>query len=1546
MAQPFLWIGFLTIAILEAAKVAYAEQFAADGELEGVAFRLYRLNFVKDGAQIAVPANLTLKVVGNAQSGFTPVRGLPFAWRDNAALLGDAVAVNRTDDVWQTTVVLPDTDTVLLATRASGATPEPTATPATPGTYTYEDGDISLTATVGGSLPPEGAEFFVENLGDVTVPAQAADGSALRSLLAYHVGFRTAEGELGADAPLSIHLNVNAQSAYASATCMTNTQGELLWQASEGTADNTTNNFDFSLPVGNSFVLAGPEAVEPTPAIAEPKTFTYEDDTLRLNVTVPDTTALPEGAELTASATIADWAEYADRLAAQGVDEASVKTLLTIAAAFTVAGETVDTSTIPLAYDVLLKGAQHDGALGWVVHGSAAQQADGFEQTADGFVLRFAATGESTLGLAVVGQPAAPFVYEDDAIRVTITAPADNPLPENARLDATATAGTWAEYAYRLQTQGFDETRVQKLTTFVATFTVDGVAVDTSAIPLTYAVLYKGDPLDGLQAWAIQTDSMTQAEILTQTEAGAEAQFTVTGESTLGFAVTLPGRTVYTYEDDAIYVVATLSDPSAIPDGAELEVSPVQVDTAMQPYVDMMEQSATGIATDSTTQAEPTAQLEDTAPASSLTDTTTDAVPATDASGKLVDYEYSAYDIRFVLDGQEYEPAAGTVNVSITYKNKLPSSDTLSDVRVLHLQENDGTVNPVELPAQLQEQDGSDTVTFDTNGFSVYLIANGYTMSSSLTYTIIDTAAETFTNTGYYNTNRVLGVAGNFHLVAFDTANLNAHTNGNILAKIVKASSNFGTNNVTNELSYIQTYTQVNGVSASSTAHVLALGSGNTVGLTDNGNAFTVNSTKLDKPFNIYQDNDTSTLPFVNLATVKSEVQSISASIDNYVDANVTTDFSDQNNRTITLNASSSLGVYNTTASVMNGYNSNPIYLKGFSSSNNGSMIINIDCSGVTSFTMPHLYMYIDGVQAPTNELSVFTQCRVLLNFTNCSGKTITMQTTKASVLAPGATVTLSQNLNGTVVADTINVNAESHRDDYVGKLTDNVSVNKVWKDSNGNVLTGSSIPTGSTATVQLYKTKTSDGTVSTSGSAITLNSSNSYSYTWTGLDKVYYTYYVVETYVNSEAVSSNSTSLYTVSYTNNSGVTSGTITVTNQKKPAVSLAVTKVWKDVDGTTAFSGTTPAVSIQLKQNGNSYGSAITLNSANSYTYTFSDLPKYSSGTTLYTYIVVESTVPDGFDLVSITYGTGTATVTNKVESTSIGVTKTWSDGSATHPSVTVNLLRNGSAYKTQTLPINTSTWNYTFASLPVGVWTNATTYSTYTYTVTENAVTGYTGAVTGSAAAGFTIANTPNTTSISVSKTWSDPTANHPTVTLQLTQDGTAMSGKTITLTGSETTPWSYTFTGLPVGVYTSSTVYHTYTYGVTEPATPTGYTQSISGTTVTNTPQTTSVTAKKVWNDSASIHPNVTLQLLQDGAVMSGKTVTLTGSETTPWNYTFTGLPLGIYQGTGASATYHAYTYTVTEPTTPHGLHQIGKRHDRYQHAQHNQHHRNQNMER
>ena len=59
-----------------------------------------------------------------------------------------------------------------------------------------------------------------------------------------------------------------------------------------------------------------------------------------------------------------------------------------------------------------------------------------------------------------------------------------------------------------------------------------------------------------------------------------------------------------------------------------------------------------------------------------------------------------------------------------------------------------------------------------------------------------------------YSVDGALGLINNFHAVGFMKVNNPAHTNGNILTKELEYGSNFGTNNVSNEISYIESFTQ------------------------------------------------------------------------------------------------------------------------------------------------------------------------------------------------------------------------------------------------------------------------------------------------------------------------------------------------------------------------------------------------------------------------------------------------------------------------------------------------------------------------------------------------------------------------------------------------------------------------------------------------------------------------------------------------------------------------------------------------------------------
>ncbi|MCD7733129.1 MAG: Cna B-type domain-containing protein [Oscillospiraceae bacterium] len=108
-----------------------------------------------------------------------------------------------------------------------------------------------------------------------------------------------------------------------------------------------------------------------------------------------------------------------------------------------------------------------------------------------------------------------------------------------------------------------------------------------------------------------------------------------------------------------------------------------------------------------------------------------------------------------------------------------------------------------------------------------------------------------------------------------------------------------------------------------------------------------------------------------------------------------------------------------------------------------------------------------------------------------------------------------------------------------------------------------------------------------------------------------------------------------------------------------------------------------------------------------------------------------------------------------KTTEVKVSKTWSGTDSNQPtSVTVNLLADGAAAKDadgNTVAAATlsaeNNWTHTFTNLPV---TNSSG-GTIAYTVTENAVEGYTTEITGSASEGYTITNTRDTGTLTLKK---------------------------------------------------------------------------------------------------------------------------------------------------------------------------------------------------
>ena len=217
-------------------------------------------------------------------------------------------------------------------------------------------------------------------------------------------------------------------------------------------------------------------------------------------------------------------------------------------------------------------------------------------------------------------------------------------------------------------------------------------------------------------------------------------------------------------------------------------------------------------------------------------------------------------------------------------------------------------------------------------------------------------------------------------------------------------------------------------------------------------------------------------------------------------------------------------------------------------------------------------------------------------------------------------------------------------------------------------------------------------------------------------------------------------------------------------------------------------------------------------------------------------------------------------------------------------------------KTLTLS-GSNNWKGTFSDLPKN--NNGTAIA---YTVKEKTVAGYTPEITGSAAQGYVITNThtPETTSVPVEKVWSDNNnqdrVRPDSITVQLLADGEVVSGKTLTLSGSNN--WKGTFSDLPKNNNGTAIAY------TVKEKTVAGYTPEITGSaaqgyviTNTHTPEKTSVSVNKAWNDSGLLGEkygyarpdSITVQLKANNEVVSGKTLTL--SESNNWGGTFSELP-------------------------------------------------------
>ena len=351
---------------------------------------------------------------------------------------------------------------------------------------------------------------------------------------------------------------------------------------------------------------------------------------------------------------------------------------------------------------------------------------------------------------------------------------------------------------------------------------------------------------------------------------------------------------------------------------------------------------------------------------------------------------------------------------------------------------------------------------------------------------------------------------------------------------------------------------------------------------------------------------------------------------------------------------------------------------------------------------------------------------------------------------------------------------------------------------------------------------------------------------------------------------------------------TSNAIQTVKDEPIRTSVKATKQWVGPVGS--------AVTVHLYADDVDTGKTVTLNAANNWEDTFTNLRKYKPGTTTeIKYTVKEDAVANYNGVVSGDMATGFTITNTNTEKTTVKVTKAWVGTPAA--SATVKLLADGTEKETVTLTA-TDNWTHTFSNLPKYDENDG---HEIVYTIDEVDIANYVKAITGSAATGFVVTNTiTGKLDIPVTKTWLGTPA--ASVTIKLYADGTEK--ETVTLTATDN--WTHTFTNLDK--YAADGHEITYTVDETPVA---GYAKDISGTaatgfTIKNTNiETINIPVTKTWVGTAGT--SATIKLLADGA--EKETVTLTAADN--WTHTFSNLPK--FDATDG----HEIVYTVDEVDVP-----------------------------
>ena len=467
-----------------------------------------------------------------------------------------------------------------------------------------------------------------------------------------------------------------------------------------------------------------------------------------------------------------------------------------------------------------------------------------------------------------------------------------------------------------------------------------------------------------------------------------------------------------------------------------------------------------------------------------------------------------------------------------------------------------------------------------------------------------------------------------------------------------------------------------------------------------------------------------------------------------------------------------------------------------------------------------------------------------------------------------------------------------------------NVSVEKVWDDNNNQ--------DGLRAAIEVELFKIINEVESTTGKKATLDETNNWFATFTGLDKNADGVPILYTVRENTKLTDYEEPVYSAP------VSEGKVTITNKHTAyTTSVSVKKVWDDASNQ---DGKRPDSITVTLMDGDDEVKDVTLSESNSWTATVSGLPLNRDGKAI-EYTWVEKNVPDGYKVTGNSTKDSLTTITNTHEPKMINipVKKEWDNSKNKfgfdNPTKVKVYLKDGDTILEDATLEEANNWSATFNNYPM-----YKDGKEIAYMVEEEALADYITDISGNPTNGFVIKNTysPELINIGVNKEWADnsdqdgirPTSIYVKLIGKVGEETVYTSERTEISDLNTKDTWTYTFEKLPSTYYGEKI-----TYSVEEEKVDGYDTPSYSGDIKTNlivtnpyVPQTISYHVTKAWDDNDDhdgIRPeSITVILKADGEKIDEKVL----NEENGWSYEFIDLPKYKDHGTSIS-------YTIEEVT-------------------------------